>query len=363
MIPASGTEGPTAVTFERRTPPVKVWALVGLAFLLFEAYLMIAWVASGDAKPSPRGPTPISATYQTVIYVWEIANVIACVLFLYHFLVKPWRREHRVTLDGLLCVAFLLLFWQDPLSNYYQTAVTYNAAQTNFGSWVMHIPGWNAPLGNQLGWPIVWGPPAYLYFWMLSVIAGGWIMTRAKRRWPRLTRLQIIVICYFTMAVVDLIGELIWVRLGLYTFIGPPWESLTLFYGHYYQFPIYETLLLSLPMTAVTCLRYFKNDRGQTLVERGLHDVGGSGLKRTAIRFLALVAATNVIFLGLYNIPMQWFAMRTTAPVQDIVDRSYLLNGICGPGTTYACPGKDIPIPRPESAHVDPQGQLVKPGR
>jgi hypothetical protein len=138
---------------------------------------------------------------------------------------------------------------------------------------------------------------------------------------------------------------------------------LTLFYGHYYQFPIYETLLLSLPMTAVTCLRYFKNDRGQTLVERGLHDVGGSGLKRTAIRFLALVAATNVIFLGLYNIPMQWFAMRTTAPVQDIVDRSYLLNGICGPGTTYACPGKDIPIPRPESAHVDPQGQLVKPGR
>jgi hypothetical protein len=363
MIPAAGTGGPGALpTFERRTPPVTVWAMVGLAFLLFEAYLMIAWVASGDAKPTPPGPTPISATYQTVIHVWEIANVIIGLLFLYHFLVKPWRRERTVTLDGLLSVAFVLLFWQDPLSDYYQTAVTYSAAQTNLGSWVMHIPGWNAPLGSQLAWPIVWGPPAYLYFWMLSVISGGWIITRAKRRWPRLTRIQVIVICYFTMAVVDLIGELVWVRLGLYTFVGPP-ESLTLFYGRYYQFPIYETLVLSVPMTVLTCLRYFKNDRGQTLVERGLHEVHGSGAKRTAIRFLALVAATNLIFLCFYNIPMQWFGMRTGSPVQEIVDRSYLLNGICGPGTTYACPGKDIPMPRPESAHVDPQGQLVGLGR
>jgi hypothetical protein len=363
MIPASGTEGPTAVTFERRTPPVKVWALVGLAFLLFEAYLMIAWVASGDAKPSPRGPTPISATYQTVIHVWEIANVVIALLFLYHFLVKPWRRERRVTLDGLLCVVFFLLFWQDPLSDYIQTAVTYSAAQTNFGSWVMHIPGWNAPLGDQLGWPIVWGPAAYLYFWLSAVIAGGWVMTKARQRWPRLTRLQVIVICYFTMAAVDLLGELTWVWLGLYTFIGPPWPSLTLFYGHYYQFPIYETLLFSFPMTAFTCLRYFRNDRGETLAEHGLHEVHGSGLKLTAIRFLALLGVTNVLLLALYNIPINWFGMRTTAPVQDIVDRSYLLNGICGPGTTYACPGKDIPMPRPESAHVDPQGQLVGLGR
>ena len=362
-IPASGTGGPGALpTFDRRTPPVTVWALVGLAFLLFEAYLMIAWVASGQAKPTPPGPTHISATYHNVIHVWEIANVVIGLFFLYRFLIKPWRREGTPTLDGLLSVAFLILFWQDPLSDYLQTAVTYSAAQTNFGSWVMHIPGWVAPKGNQLAWPIVWGPPAYLYFWMAAVIAGGYIITTAKRRWPNLTRLQVIVVCYFTMAVVDLIGELVWVWLGLYTFVGPP-RSLTLFYGHYYQFPIYETLVLSFPMTAFTCLRYFRNDRGETLVERGLHEVKGSASKRTALRFLALVAATNVIFLAFYQVPVQWFGVRTDSPVHDIVDRSYLMDGICGPGTTYACPGKDVPIPTRGSAHVDPQGKLVEPGR
>ena len=223
----------------------------------------------------------------------------------------------------------------------------------------MHIPGWNSPHGNQLAWPIVWGPAAYIYFWMASVIAGAFIISRAKRRWTNLTRLQVILICYFTMAIVDLIGELVWVRSGFYTFIGPPYRSLTLFYGHYYQFPIYETLFLCLPMTAFTCLRYFRNERDQTIVERGLDDVKGSQTKLTVLRFLALLGICNIIYLGLYNVPMQWFGIRTASPTHDVLKRSYLMDGICGPGTTYVCPGVDVPIPRPGSAHVNPNGQLV----
>jgi hypothetical protein len=353
------TAPPPQVGFQRRSVPVKLWAAVGAAFLIFEVYLFTAWVVSGDAKPAPLGPDHPSSGYRMFVHIWEISNVVIALAVLYHFIVKPWRRERTVTLEGLLSLVFLLIFWQDPLSNYVQTVVTYSAAQTNLGSWVAHIPGWNSPHGNQLGWPIVWGPSAYIYFWMASVLAGGFIMDRARRRWPRLSRLQVITLCYFTMALVDLAGELVWVRSGFYTFIGPSFPSLTLFYGHYYQFPMYETFILCLPMTAFTCLRYFRNDRGQTIVERGIDQVQGSLAKKTALRFLALLGICNIIFLGLYNVPMQWFGFHVTTPVHDVLDHSYLLDGICGPGTTYACAAPSIPIPGPGSQHLSPDGKLV----
>ena len=33
---------------------------------------------------------------------------------------------------------------------------------------------------------------------------------------------------------------------------------------------------------------------------------------------------------------------------------------MCGAGTTYACPGLDLPINRPGSVHVAPDGSLVQ---
>jgi hypothetical protein len=346
---------------DRRTPPIKLWAAVGTGFLALTGYIFAAWIISGDATPTPRGPTPVSNNYQALIYGWEALNVVVLALILWFVLIRPWRRARALTLDGMFCLVFLLLIWQDPLSNYLQTAVTYTALQTNLGSWVMHIPGWYAPRGNLYGWPIVWGPCAYVYFLLGSVHAGGLLMRRAKRWRPQLTRLQLVLFCYFTMAIVDLGAELIWVRLGLYTFIGPPYKALTIGYGHYYQFPVYETFFFSIPLTAWTCLRHFRNDKGQTFVERGLENLKGSPRQKSALRFLALLGVCNVIYLGLYNVPMQWFGVRTKAPVPDVLNRSYILNGICGPGTTFSCPGGDIPIPRPGSRHVDPTGRLVGP--
>jgi hypothetical protein len=186
-------------------------------------------------------------------------------------------------------------------------------------------------------------------------------MRKAKQRWPQLTRFHLVLLCYFTMAIVDLGAELVWVRLGGYTFIGPPYKALTIGYGHYYQFPLYETFFLALPLTAITCFRFYRNDKGETIAERGLESLRVSPRLRSALRFFAILGIINVIYLGLYNIPMQWFGVRTSAPVPDVLNRSYIMDGICGPGTTYACPGPDVPIPRPNSKHVDLNGHLVGP--
>lgn len=345
----------------RRTPPVVLWAAVGIAFLALQTYIYSAWIGSGDATPTSERGGHVSDGYRTFVTVWEIGNVIVGLLLLYFVVYRPWRRNGRMSLDGILSLVFLTLVWQDPISDYMQTAVTYTSVQTNLGSWATHIPGWYSPHAEQYGWPIAWGPPAYMYFWLASVVAGGILMQKTRQRWPRASRLELIIVCYFTMAIVDLIGELIWVRSGLYTFIGPAYPKLTMFYGHYYQFPIYETMMLCLPMTAITCLRFFKNDRGQTLVERGSETLTLSAGKVTFVRFLALVGICNVIYLGMYNLPMQWFGVRTTAPVEDVLNRPELLNGVCGPGTDMACPGPNVPLPRPGAGYVNNEGVLVTP--
>jgi hypothetical protein len=75
------------------------------------------------------------------------------------------------------------------------------------------------------------------------------------------------------------------------------------------------------------------------------------------VQFLALAGAINATFL-LYNVPAAISGLYASPWPEDITRRSYFTNGICGSGTTYACSGPAIPIPRPDSLHVTPNGEL-----
>jgi hypothetical protein len=132
--------------------------------------------------------------------------------------------------------------------------------------------------------------------------------------------------------------------------------------GHYYQLPIYEVILAAAWWTALAALRFFKDRRGNTVVERGVESVSTSGRRRTLLRLLALVGAANSIFLA-YNIAYVFIGGLHAGPwPTDIQYRSYLVDNLCGPGTTYACPGPGVPIPRPGSAHLAPSGELIPSG-
>ena len=70
--------------------------------------------------------------------------ILMCIglpIAIWWFLVRPWRRERRITLDGMLLVSMGLMFFQDPLLNYFNTWCTYNTWLCNRGSWSSNIPG------------------------------------------------------------------------------------------------------------------------------------------------------------------------------------------------------------------------------
>src|SRR5437667_9763950 len=72
---------------ERKFRPVLLWATLGVVYLLVQIVAYTGWIASGDAKPTPRGPTPIPTWQNVAIHTWEGLSVVASLLILYFFLI------------------------------------------------------------------------------------------------------------------------------------------------------------------------------------------------------------------------------------------------------------------------------------
>jgi hypothetical protein len=345
----------------RTTPPIKVWAALGALVLAFEAYVLIRWVSGPNFRHVAAGPTPEPGWMHTAGSLWEIAGILATVGIVYGFVVRPWRREGRISTDGLLVCAFATLWFEDPLSAYTGHWFTYNANLVNWGSWAKDVPGWMSygTPGHMLLEPMLLIPFVYVYFIMIGVLVGCATMRAAERRW-RLSTLQLIGVCFLTMCAVDFVGEgLIFLPLGFWEYPG---GYGLLFASTYHKYPVNEMLTIGALFTLICCLRYFKDDRGLTLVERGVDRLTTSERWKTGLRFLAVAAAVHLSLFVAYNLPNSWVGMHSRPWPRDLVSHSYLTDGLCGAGTQNACPGPGVPlISGNRTAHLGPRGKLVVP--
>jgi hypothetical protein len=338
--------------------PIVGWAAVGVGFLVFAVYLGIAWVVRGNFERTPNGPSDVPIWMYWTVHGVEVISYVGGAAFAYWYIWRPWRRDGQLSLGGMVTISFFTIYWQDPLMNYVTPFITYNSIiWTNHGSWTEQVPGWQSPHGNLLPDPNLMGGFAYVLFIGITAFSGARVMRKLKSRWPSLSKLQLIGLCYLYCVVLDIVVEVPLMGLGFYTYPNSiSW--LTINHGHYYQFPVYEALLLGVSYTAWACLLYFRNDRGETFAERGVSELKVPQKQKNGVRLLAMIGISNLILL-LYYIPIQWFAMQGDAWPQDIQNRSYLTNGLCGPGTDYACSAPMVPMPIGDSAHLAPDGSLV----
>lgn len=349
-------QAPDAAATRAKRPPVLVWAGVGAVLIAFIAYLMLAWVFSDDFRPTEAGPTPVPDVMKVVIPIVIAANLAITVAIIWFFLVKPWRREGHLTTDGAFALSFLLIWWQDPLQNIIAPYFTYNAWLANMGSWAGHIPGWPMPNADRLAHPLIFSIPGFFLFFPCVLLTNAF-MRRLQARKPGISTVQLVGAAFVVISLSFFAIELVWMRVGLYTYPFTV-EELTLFAGHYYQIPIYEPLILGACLTGFACLRYFKNDRGETMADRGIEALKVSPAKKGLLRFLAIFGAINVMFFG-YNLALQPFILNADGIPRDIQERSYFLDEFCGPGTDLACWNRALPFPTPGSGHVDPDGRFV----
>jgi Spirocyclase AveC-like len=342
--------------------PVQIWATIGGALLVLQLYVWTRWITGPNFERVPSGPSDPPMYMKIPLMANAVVVLIGLPVAIWWFIVRPWLRERRITLDGMLLVSMGLMFFQDPLLNYLNTWCTYNTWLFNRGSWSPYIPGWVSPdsPGHQVAEPLLTNTPGYALVLMI-IIAGCWVMRRIKARWPNISNLRLIVVTYAIAILFDFVMEaLVLLPIGFYTYPGAI-RAVSFNAGTYYQWPIYEGLMWGGVMAALCCLRYFTDDRGRTVVERGLDRVRGGFVKQQFVRFLAIFAGVSTCFFVFYNVPAQWIGMHSDPWPEDHLKRSYFNGGICGDGTDTPCPDPGLPIPTKRSGFINTDGQLVLP--
>lgn len=338
-----GGPGPAHQIDGQKLVPVKWWAALGALFLTLFAYTWARWLLAGPTRTRP-GPTPFPTWQITMIHAFEAMSVVGFVLAIWLVTIRPWRKQGYPTAYGLMMFAGLGAYWQDSFFSYFRQAIVYNSHFVNFGSWFEFIPGWVAPGMNHMPEPILWNWPLFGVYFSVGGVMGCFFMRRARARWPAMGDLGIFAISCLGIFAFEFISEGAWLRTRAYAYIGVP--GLTLFKGHYYQFPMVEAVLFTVMWAAFGPLFFFRDDKGLTVVERGIDKVRATPKQKIALRALALCAAGNLIYLCLFNIPFALVNAHGDRWSEDIVKRSYLTGGVCGPGTTTACPdGKLVVLP------------------
>jgi hypothetical protein len=333
-----------------RFRPVLAWAGVGAGLLAFELYVLARWLTGPNLVPTDPGPDRISAGTQTFFLVLQVAVPAAALIAMWFWVIRPWRREGRLTVDGMLVLAGAMLFFWDMSLNYTTTGLLYNSHFVNFGAWANGAwPSWISPNGNRLPEPIFICQPGYTSMVFAQVMLILYLMRKIKARRPTLGPVSALCIMMVGLVVIDTIIESILLRIGIYAYPhGIRW--LSLFSGQTYQLPMTEPIFFGgLGLGAIAALSYFRNDRGQTIAELGAGALKVGRSTQSFIRLLAVFGVVHTAFAVLYFLPCQWLATHGDKFPDGYP--SYMINKMCDyRGTDPSlppCPGPGIAMPRP----------------
>jgi len=329
--------------------PVLYWAAAGALLLAFELFVLARWVTGSDLTTTPSGPDTISSGTQAAFTAIQVGVTVATVLCLYFWVVRPWRREGRLTTDGMLAISGGMLFFWDMCMNYTSVTLLYNSNFVNLGAWANGAwPGWTSPNGNLLPEPLFVCIPGYTCLVFGQVVFILWVLRKVKARRPSLGVPGTLAVIVAGLFVLDTIIEIALLRTGIYAYPGAI-RAITLFAGETYQMPLSESFFFGgLGLGAVAALSHFRDDKGRTIVERGIDHLQVSARRRQLVRFCAVFGAVHVAFFVLYMVPNQWLATHA-GPFPEGY-KSYMVNGMCASGADgKTCPGPGVPIARPRA--------------
>jgi hypothetical protein len=340
--------GIVPVPQDRRVRPVLWWMTAGVVLLAFQIIVLARWVFGPNFKATDPGPDELPHWQSVAFAVLQIGVPIAAVFLLYAWVVRPWRKHGHLTTDAMIALAASTVFFWDMCMNYTSVTLFYNSYLINRGAWANGSwPTWTSPNANNLPEPLWIVPPAYTALVFSQVIIVLWLLRKAKARWPGLGVAGTIAVIVVGLILTDTLVEGLVLRTGVYAYPGGI-RAISLFAGQTYQIPLSETVLFGgFALGAIACLSYFRNDRGQTLVERGIDTLRISAKGKQAVKFFAIYGAIHLAFIVLYMVPQQWFATHSD-PFPDGYP-SYMVNDMCAAGLDgKTCPGPGVPIPRPE---------------
>jgi hypothetical protein len=322
-----------------RNRPVLWWGALGAAAIAFQAYVYIAWIASSDFTSTPTGPDPVPHAQKVIAWILQPALALVALAALV-WVIRGCRRAGALTLDAKLLIAGYCQLWLDPIGSLIRPEFFFNSYYVNFGSWIGHIPGGMTPNGHRLADLPLLELPVYGSF--IFICVGGCAVMRAVRRHrPQTSNLALILYTWAAVAVFLVVFEEIFVlRAGAAVWLAPV-SWLTIFYGTRFQMSLIpDPIFWGGFMVAMISLRFFTTDRGTPRSDAGLDEVGVRPRAKTALSTLAVVGFVSAAMFTASVLAIAASLYSTTPRNLP----SYLRDGICGKGTTFACPNRGVPI-------------------
>jgi hypothetical protein len=320
----------------RTVLPIKLWSTIGAAYVALAIYVASSWILTGRATPTPIGANNPDLARDLA---WNIGAQVLTLIAVGGTLIYVTRqclRERRVTFDAILCIGYLLLVQWDPICNYLAYQFTYSTLMVNFGSWTTNMPGWVSPRGNLMPEPTILIGIGFIWSASLCMIGASFLRKVVVRRWPETGTLGIIAWSVAFMAVMDFICETL-LCYGHVIAYPTTISWLTIFKGTSDQFPLYESLMWGgLGWAPLMVLRFYVDDRGYSVVERGVDTLSVSYPVKVILQILAVGAVTNICYMT-YDIGMNLIAMQIDND-NSAAYPSHLIASVCGEGTPYPCP-------------------------
>jgi hypothetical protein len=329
---------------------VKSWFFVGCGFLLFIAWVVYQWVTAPGFGSTPLTPgIEVPTHFKIGVRTVEIGMPLVWLYYIWTQIVKPIRQTGQPNTLGLCGIAFFVAIFWDPSMNWIQQGCVYNPYAFNLGFLSNHIPGWISPRAELLPEPLVAWSGGYPGFLIWMTLAGLAAMRFTKSRFPGISNVKLAVVGIFGSMVCDMVLESLLIRFsGIYAYPGSV-RSLSLWGGHWYQFPLYEALFFGGWVGFCSVLIYFKDDKGLTWVERGVEKIDickRSNFAKALVRTIAVIGFCQVVELIIYVLPMPLITANADPFPEDTPAFFTVGSGMCGPGTGLACPRPDLPIIR-----------------
>lgn len=179
-------------------------------------------------------------------------------------------------------------------------------------SWGGFIPGWQGDSPELWAVPLGFIFGCYTWSWFAAVRVGSYVLRRlsgAQRARPRWSQYLVV---YLVAAAQCAVSELVFMRLGHWVYPTTV-PGFTLWEGQY-AWPWFNPFLYGLTWLALIWLREtaMNDDRGLSVIERGIDRLPVAGWQQTAMRFLSIFSFSSVVYILTYFLPFNLIMMHGT---------------------------------------------------
>ncbi|MBI3215918.1 MAG: spirocyclase AveC family protein [Mycobacterium sp.] len=264
-----------------RFGPAHYLAVVGAVLVAYQAWTLGAWLLS-DPHVVTKGRDAGSFSWWWARGIEVVAVVIATTMLV--SAIRESRRIGRMAFDLKLWIALLLTSFWDTVVNFFQPLWFYSTNFVNLNEWWGHAPGFPSTAAGYEPFPVIALVFLYPCFVLEARIAGR-IWSSIQRRIPGISNAKLMLVGLIPALAMGSVISMVFVLPHLWA--GPGMGAMIIDTSTY-RWSIAEFLYVGVWSITICALRFFVDDDGLRITERGLDRL--SPMKRNVVSTLATTA-------------------------------------------------------------------------